>query len=67
MTTLPRSATVLRAAEMYFVDNMTMDEIGHALGSSSATVSRLVNEAKTSGLVEIIVTARAGPRPRWNG
>ncbi len=40
---------------MYFVDNMTMDEIGHALGCSRATVSRLVNEAKTSGLVEIIV------------
>ena len=55
MTTLPRSATALRAAEMYFVDNMTMDEIGHALGCSRATVSRLVNEAKTSGLVEIIV------------
>ena len=55
MTTLPRSATVLRAAEMYFVDNMTMDDIGHALGCSRATVSRLVNEAKTSGLVEIIV------------
>lgn len=55
MTTPSRSAAVLRAAEMYFVDNMTMDEIGHALGCSRATVSRLVNEAKTSGLVEIIV------------
>jgi DNA-binding transcriptional regulator LsrR (DeoR family) len=40
---------------MYFVDDMTMDEIGHALGCSRATVSRLVNEAKTSGLVEIVV------------
>lgn len=55
MTALPRSATALRAAEMYFIDNMTMDEIGHALGCSRATVSRLVNEAKTSGLVEIVV------------
>jgi deoxyribonucleoside regulator len=55
VSTPPRSTTVLRAAEMYFVDNMTMDEIGAALGCSRATVSRLVSEAKTSGLVEIVV------------
>jgi len=55
VSSLSRSATVLRAAEMYFIDNMTMDDIGNALGCSRATVSRLVGEAKTSGLVEIIV------------
>ena len=55
MTTVPRQASVLRAAELYYLENQTMDAISQILGCSRATVSRLVSEAKSAGLVEIIV------------
>ncbi|MGY4653301.1 sugar-binding transcriptional regulator [Mycobacterium sp. URHB0021] len=55
MTTIPRHATALRAAELYYVDNLTMDAISQSLGCSRATVSRLISEARSAGLVEIIV------------
>jgi deoxyribonucleoside regulator len=50
-----RTATVLRAAEMYYLEQKTMDTIAEALGVSRATVSRMISEARTSGLVEITV------------
>jgi len=50
-----RTATVLRAAEMYYLEQKTMDTIAVALGVSRATVSRMISEARTSGLVEITV------------
>jgi deoxyribonucleoside regulator len=50
-----RTAAVLRAAEMYYVEQKTMDTIAEALGVSRATVSRMISEARTSGLVEITV------------
>jgi DNA-binding transcriptional regulator LsrR (DeoR family) len=50
-----RAAGVLRAAEMYYIEQMTMDAIAEALGCSRATVSRMIGEARTSGLVEITV------------
>ena len=55
MTTVPRQASALRAAELYYLENQTMDAISQILGCSRATVSRLVSEAKSAGLVEIIV------------
>ena len=55
MTETSRAATVMRAAEMYYIEQMTMDAIGEALGCSRATVSRMISEARTSGLVEITV------------
>jgi deoxyribonucleoside regulator len=50
-----RTAAVLRAAEMYYLEQKTMDTIAEALGVSRATVSRMISEARTSGLVEITV------------
>jgi deoxyribonucleoside regulator len=50
-----RAASVLRAAEMYYIEQMTMDAIAEAIGCSRATVSRMISEAHTSGLVEITV------------
>lgn len=50
-----RTANVLRAAEMYYVEQKTMDAIAETLGVSRATVSRMISEARTSGLVEITV------------
>jgi deoxyribonucleoside regulator len=55
VTTIPRHATVLRAAELYYLENLTMDAISQTLGCSRATVSRLVSEARSTGLVEVIV------------
>lgn len=51
----PRTASVMRAAEMYYLEHQTMDAIAETLGVSRATVSRMINEARTSGLVEITV------------
>jgi deoxyribonucleoside regulator len=50
-----RTAAVLRAAEMYYLEQKTMDTIAEVLGVSRATVSRMISEARTSGLVEITV------------
>jgi deoxyribonucleoside regulator len=55
VNTASRNANVLRAAEMYYVEALTMDAIAEALGCSRATVSRMISEARTSGLVEITV------------
>ena len=55
MTTTTRAASVMRAAEMYYIEQMTMDAIAETLGVSRATVSRMISEARTSGLVEITV------------
>lgn len=41
------------AAQMYYLDGMTMDEIGAAHGYSRSTVSRLLRDARTHGLVTI--------------
>ncbi|MBK1785268.1 sugar-binding transcriptional regulator [Prauserella cavernicola] len=53
-----RRATVLRAAELYYDRHLTMEAIAQELGCSRATVSRLVGEARTAGLVEITVHRR---------
>jgi len=50
-----RRASVLRAAAMYYEDDLTMDAIGAELGLSRATVSRMISEAREIGLVEITV------------
>jgi deoxyribonucleoside regulator len=50
-----RATSVMRAAEMYYIEQMTMDAIADTLGCSRATVSRMISEARTSGLVEITV------------
>jgi len=50
-----RAASVMRAAEMYYLEQMTMDAIAETIGCSRATVSRMISEARTSGLVEITV------------
>ena len=42
----------IRAARCYFVQDMTMEEIAHDMGTSRSTVSRLISLAKKEGLVE---------------
>ncbi|NYE94355.1 DNA-binding transcriptional regulator LsrR (DeoR family) [Psychromicrobium silvestre] len=43
----------LRAAQMYYLQDLTMDAIAHELHTSRSTVSRLLSAARDSGLVQI--------------
>ncbi|MEY2849198.1 MAG: hypothetical protein RI885_1865 [Actinomycetota bacterium] len=43
----------LRAAQMYYVQEMTTAAIAHELGTSRSSISRLLTFARRSGLVEI--------------
>ena len=48
-----REQDVLRAASMYYLQDMTMAAIAKHLHTSRSTVSRLVKRARGTGLVEI--------------
>ena len=48
-----REQDVLRAASMYYLQDMTMEAIAKHLGTSRSTVSRLIKRARSTGLVEI--------------
>jgi deoxyribonucleoside regulator len=44
-----------RVASMYYEDNRTQDEIARRIGTSRSTISRMIQEARDAGVVEIIV------------
>ncbi len=48
-----REQDVLRAASMYYLQDMKMEAIAKHLGTSRSTVSRLIKRARATGLVEI--------------
>lgn len=48
-----RDQDVLRAASMYYLQDMKMETIAKHLGTSRSTVSRMVKLARETGLVEI--------------
>ena len=48
-----RAADALRAAHLYYIQNLTMDAIAAELVISRSSVSRLIAFARESGLVEI--------------
>lgn len=48
-----REQDVLRAASMYYLQDLKMEVIARHLGTSRSTVSRLIKQARSSGLVEI--------------
>jgi DNA-binding transcriptional regulator LsrR (DeoR family) len=48
-----REQDVLRAASMYYLQDMTMAAIAKHLDTSRSTVSRLIKRARDTGLVEI--------------
>ncbi len=50
-----RTELVVRAAWLYFMENMTQEEIARCLGISRIKVVRLVKEARERGIVEIKV------------
>lgn len=53
----PKGATLLRAAQMYYLQDMTMDAIARELRTSRSSVSRMLSAARRTGLVEISVRA----------
>lgn len=48
-----RTSEALRAAHLYYIQNLTMDAIARELQISRSSVSRLISFARDSGLVEI--------------
>lgn len=48
-----RSQDALRAAHLYYLQDLTMEAIAHELQTSRSTVSRLLSQARASGLVDI--------------
>lgn len=51
----PRTNDALRAAQMYYLQDLTMDTIAAELHASRSTVSRLLSYARSTGLVDIQV------------
>lgn len=49
----PRTLTALRAAQMYYLQDLTMETIAAELHASRSTVSRLLAHARATGLVDI--------------
>ncbi|MBD8079447.1 sugar-binding transcriptional regulator [Cellulosimicrobium arenosum] len=58
-----REQDVLRAASMYYLQDMTMEAIAKHLHTSRSTVSRLVKRARDTGLVEIRLRPAQGKGP----
>ena len=48
-----KTRDALRAAHLYYMQDLTMDAIAHELHTSRSSVSRLLSHARASGLVEI--------------
>lgn len=53
-----REQALYEAASMYYLQDVTMEVIARRLGTSRSTVSRLLKEARSSGLVRVTVEQR---------
>ena len=52
---IERTELLAQVASMYYEDNVTQDEIARRVGTSRSTVSRMLQEAREAGVVEITV------------
>lgn len=52
---IERTELLAQAASMYYEDRLTQDEIARRIGTSRSTVSRMLQEARETGVVEIAV------------
>ena len=58
-----RMREALRAAQLYYLQDLTMDAIGDELNVSRSSVSRLLDLARNMGIVDIHINSPAdGPR-----
>ena len=48
-----KTRDALRAAQLYYMQDLTMDAIAHELHTSRSSVSRLLSHARATGLVDI--------------
>lgn len=62
-----KQADVLRAAQMYYLQDLTMDAIARELRTSRSTVSRLLSNARDTGLVQIQVRSPQDRAPELEG
>ncbi len=60
----PKVASSLRAAQLYYLQDMTMDAIARELGTSRSSVSRLLSHARDTGLVEVRIHQPQGEELR---
>lgn len=58
-----REQDVLRAASMYYLQDLKMEVIAKHLGTSRSTVSRLIKRARDTGLVEITLRPSSSRAP----
>ena len=52
---IERTELLAQAASMYYEDNLTQDEIARRIGTSRSTVSRMLQEAREAGVIEITI------------
>ena len=50
---MKKKAQMIRVVELYYLQNMTQQEIADTIGVSRPTITRLLDDAKTQGLIEI--------------
>jgi deoxyribonucleoside regulator len=50
-----RSELLAQVASLYYEDDLKQDEIARRIGTSRSTISRMLDEARDAGVVEIIV------------
>jgi DNA-binding transcriptional regulator LsrR (DeoR family) len=62
-----RHSDALRAAQMYYLQDLTMDAIARELRTSRSTVSRLLSSARDSGLVQIQIRNPMDTGPELEG
>ncbi|MGW9412498.1 sugar-binding transcriptional regulator [Arthrobacter cupressi] len=62
---MPRSrhSDALRAAQMYYLQDLTMDAIARELRTSRSTVSRLLSSARDTGLVQVQIRSPLDSAP----
>lgn len=58
-----REDLLVRAAELYFDQGLSQNDVANILGVSRPTVSRLLDEAKATGVVEIRVNSPIAKNP----
>ncbi len=58
-----RDRDALRAAQMYYLQNLTMEAIARELRISRSTVSRLLSHARSTGLVRIEIRSPSDRAP----
>ncbi|WP_342352831.1 sugar-binding transcriptional regulator [Glutamicibacter soli] len=62
-----REKDALRAAQLYYLQDLKMEVIARELGTSRSTVSRLLTHAKRTGMVSISISPSAGMSAQLSG